>query len=73
MKGKMFAKRLSYFKQLEDQDGRGDDNEGAIMPFGDDLILTLKATNIETGEVDTITITKDDLAAPLVIVPKWFE
>ena len=73
IRGKMFANRLCYFKKLEDQDGRGDEEEGAIMPFGENLILTLKPTNVETGEVDKITITKDDLAAPLVIVPRWFD
>ena len=71
--GTMFANRLSHFKKLEGDEGRGDEHEGAIMPQREGLILTLKATNQDTGEVDEITITEDDLAAPVIMVPEWFE
>ena len=71
--GTIFANRLAHFKKLEGDEGRGDEYEGAIMPQREGLILTLKATNQDTGEVDEITITEDDLAAPVIMVPEWFE
>ena len=71
--GAIFANRLSHFKKLEGDEGRGDEYEGAIMPQREGLILTLKATNQDTGEVNEITITEDDLAAPVIMVPEWFE
>ena len=74
LQGKLFLNSLSYFKEIEGEDGRGDEDEGAIvMPFDDDLIFTLTATNPETGEVSEVRITKDDLAAPVSIHPRWYD
>ena len=73
MDGAIFANRLSHFKKLEGDEGRRDEYEGAIMPQREGFIMTLKATNQDTGEVDEITITEDDLAAPVIIAPEWFD
>ena len=73
LRGEMFANRLSYFKKIESHDGRGDEDEGAIMPQLDDLTLTLESSNLDTGEVDSITLTAEDLAAPPTIRPRWFD
>lgn len=71
LQGKLFLKPLSYFKEIEGEDGRSDQDEGAIVrPLGDGII-TLTATNKETGEVSEITLTKDDLAAPVSQYPEW--
>jgi hypothetical protein len=71
--GTMFVNRLFHFKKLEGDEGRGDEYEGNIMPQREGLILTLQATNQDTGEVDEITITEDDLAAPVIMAPEWFD
>ena len=31
IRGKLYARRLSHFKHIEDADGRGDEYEGAIL------------------------------------------
>ena len=64
LKGKMFANPLSYFKEMEDEDGRGDEYEGIIMPHLDGLIMTLRSKNMVTGEVKSHTINKEEFAAP---------
>ena len=73
IKGKLYANRLSYFKNIEGDPTRGDPEEGAIMPQLEGLAFELTSTNPTTGEVNKVTITKDDLAAPPVIRPRWFE
>ena len=74
VRGKMFANRLSYFKEIEGNDGRGDENEGAIMSKNDSLTVELFTTDAETGEVTSKhTMYGTELAAPLVIRPRWFD
>ena len=73
IKGKLYANTLRYFRNIEGDPTRGDPEEGAIMPQLEDLAFELTSTNPTTGEVDKITITKDDLAAPPAIRPRWFE
>ena len=73
VRGSLFANRLSYFKQIENRDGRGDKYEGAIMPRLDGLSITLTCTDIETGEVSDITILEEDFAAPPIIQPTWLD
>ncbi len=73
LQGKLFLNSLRYFKEIEGEDGRGDKNEGAIVHPLDDFILTLAATNEETGEVSEVTLTKDDLAAPVSTHPRWYD
>lgn len=73
LRGAMFANRLSYFKKIEGHDGRGDEDEGAIMPQIENLTLKLESTNLETGEVDGVTLTADDLAGPPIMRPRWFD
>ena len=62
MRGDLFANRLWHFKKLEDGEHRGDEYEGAIMPLREGFTMTLQATNLDTGEVDEVTITEDDLS-----------
>ena len=74
LKGSMYANRLSYFKNLRGAYGRGDEYEGAIMPPLDDFAFTLKATDPTTGEVvSSITMTGEDLAAPVIVSPRRFD
>ena len=73
VRGKMFANRLSYFKGIEDDEGRADEDEGAIVvPKSEDLVFAL-ATIEEDGKTTENTITGHDLAAPISVRPKWFE
>ena len=67
VRGELYANRLSWFKNIESSDGRGDEYEGAVMPQRDNLVIKLTARNQETGEVDEITITPDELVAPPVL------
>ena len=71
--GTLFARRLRCFKEMEEADGRGDKYEGAIMPAISGLTITLKTTDVATGEVDKITMTEEDFAAPPVMQPEWFD
>ena len=73
IKGQLYANTLRYFRNIEGDPTRGDPEEGAIMPQLEGLAIELTSTNPTTGEVDRITVTKDDLAAPPVVRPRWFE
>ena len=73
LQGKLFLNSLRYFKKIEGEDGRGDQNEGAIVYPLDGSIFTLRFENEETGEVSEVTITKDDLAAPIITRPYWYD
>ena len=72
MRGELYARRLSWFKRLEGDDGRGDEYEAAIMLRRDNLIITLEAKNEVTGEVEELTIPMDDLAAPPILQLEYF-
>ena len=66
--GELYANRLSWFREIEDTEGRGDEYEGAALLQRDNLVIHMTATNKETGEIlSEGTITKDDLAAPPVV------
>ena len=73
VRGKLYAHRLSYFKRIEDRDGRRDEDEGAIMLQRDGLIVEFTATNIETGESSRITMAGHEFAAPIIMRPRWFD
>ena len=73
LQGKLFLNSLRYFKEIEGKDGRGDDNEGAIFFSLEDSILTLGPTDPGTGDVSEVTITKNDLAAPMSMHPYWYD
>ena len=73
VRGSLSLQTLRYFKQCENDEARGDPYEGAIEHEIDDQILTLVATNQETGVTDKIVITKEDLAAPITMIPEWFD
>ena len=71
--GKMYANRLSYFKKIEDHDGRRDEDEGAIMFQLDGLTVKLESRNMESGEVERWQMTGKDFAAPPTLHPEWFD
>ena len=73
IKGSLYANTLCYFRNIERDSARGDSEEGAIIPPLEGLGIELTSTNPTTGEFDKITIAKDDLAAPPIIRPRWFE
>ena len=72
VRGKLFAQRLCYFKKLEDRAGRGDRDEGAIVPPIDNLQIRLEARNVDTGEIEQFTFASE-LGAPPVLRPRWFD
>ena len=72
IRGEMYCRQLSWFKKLEDQDGRGDTDEGAIVPQLEGLVMTLEAVDPDTGEV-VGRHTIQDFAAPPVLTPEWFD
>ena len=72
IQGEMYCNRLSWFKKLEDRDGRGDTDEGAIVLQLEGLSMTLEARDLDTGEV-VDRHTMQGFAAPPVLVPEWFD
>lgn len=75
IRGQMFSNRLSYFKDLEgNDDGRADENEGAIVISRTNSVINLTAHDPETNEVVAeITISPEDLAASPIITPRWYD
>ena len=74
IRGELYSNRLSWFKKVEDSDGRGDEYEGAAMLQPDNLVIKLTARDQETGEVlEEFTITPDEHAAPPVLQPERFD
>ena len=73
VEGKLFANRLSYFKELEGDQERGDEDEGAIVfPLGS-FTLDLTVINEDTGEeTDLPTIGGSDVVTSPVMRPNWF-
>ena len=68
LRGEMYANRLSWFRKLEDSEGRRDKYEGAAMLQRDNFSMHLTATNKETGEVlGEFTLSGDDLSAPTIM------
>ena len=73
LRGELSVRRLSWFKKLEGDDGRGDEYEAAIMPRRDNLIITLESKDVVSGEVEEFTIPMEDLAAPPILQPEHFD
>ena len=73
VEGKLFANRLSYFKELEGDEKRGDEDEGAIVfPLGN-FTLDLRVVNEDIGEeTDFPTIGGSDVVTSPVMRPNWF-
>lgn len=72
--GTMYANRLSYFKKIGDTGGvRGDADEGAIFLSQNGLFINLWRQDSTKGEADKIVISENDLAAPVVIHPRWWD
>ena len=72
LNGVLYSNRLSYFKKLEDEEGRGDKYEGGIFIPSDQAIIKLTATNLGNQTFEQITIPSEDLAAAVRIGPDWF-
>ena len=72
IRGEMYCNRLSWFKKLEDQEGRSDTDEGAIVPQLEGLSVTLEVSDPDTGKV-VDRHTMQGFAAPPVLVPEWFD
>ena len=73
LRGNLFVNRLSYFKKIEASDGRSDKDEGAIMLSLDGAYITMESRDENTGETQQFTISQEDLAAPPVLRPQWFD
>ncbi len=67
LRGELYARRLSWFKKLEDDYGRGDEFEAAVIPQLDNLIVTLRSKDTTTGVEEKFTISKEDFASPPII------
>ncbi len=70
--GKLYANTVAFFKCIEDQDGRRDELEGAMMLELDGLQFHISATNPVTGETTTWNVPEEDFASPPVVQPNWF-
>ena len=73
LQGEMYARRLSWFKELENDTDRGDDHEAAVVSHLDGFTITLNPTDLATGETEEVTITGSDLARPPVFRPRHFD
>ena len=63
MQGEIYARRLSSFRKLEDDDQRGDELEGSIVYPREKIRLEIGPFNNETGEEETIIIPPEDFAS----------
>ena len=71
LQGEMLARRLSWFRNYKDEDGRADEYEGAAVLPRDGLIFYYEAHDPLSGEVTRRRrITGDDLAGPMIIRPR---
>lgn len=70
--GKLYANRLSYFKNIEKCVDRGDEYEGGIFLRPHGCVIKLAAQNPITGAVREFTIS-EDLAGPMIMHPRWFD
>ena len=73
LQGKLYARRLSWFKKLESDYERGDDYEAASVLRSDGIKLTLNSTDMATGETENVTITGSEFHSPLVFKPEHFD
>ena len=64
--GILYANRLSYFRDLEN-DQRSDPHEGVIFWSEQGASFTLTVTLPD--DVDTVTLTEDDLVGPIEVTP----
>ena len=64
LRGELYARRLSWFKNLEDDNGRGDEFEAAIIPQLDNLTLTLQSKDAAAGVIEESIISKEEFASP---------
>ena len=70
LQGELYARRLYSFRTLHDQDGRADEYEGAVAIPSDNLVLTLRSTNLETRQIRGFEIPGEGMDGPLIIMPQ---
>ena len=71
LQGELYARRLSWFKNLEGDDERGDDHEAAAVLPRDGTTITMET--VVDGKLQKVRIGKDDLASPIVMKLKYFD
>ena len=65
LQGKLYARRLSWFKELEDDDERKDEYEGAAVVRRDGVTITMEAVNKVDGTIQEVTIGEGNLGGPI--------
>ena len=74
MRGRLFINSLAHFKKIEGDDGRGDEDEGAVMfQLREGLTITLATGDEGAGQSERFTIPIEDLAAPPILRPRWYD
>ena len=71
LRGELYARRLSWFKNLEGDDERGDEHEAAAVLPRDGTTLTIET--VVDGKLQEVKIGEDDLASPIVMKLKYFD
>lgn len=71
LRGEMCARRLSWFRNYKDKDGRFDEYEGTAVLPKDQFTLNFEFHDPVTGEVTkNLRISGSDLAGPVVVRPR---
>ena len=66
MRGRILARRISYFRQIEERDGRGDEYEGDVLRAADEIIV-MPHHPITDRITDAIRIPKQNIGGPVVM------
>ena len=73
LKGELYSRRLSWFKNLEIDKERGDEYEAASVLRPEGLTLPLASTDVATGKTEEVTVTEWEFASPIVFKPRYFD
>ena len=71
LRGELYARRLSWFKNLAGDYERGDEHEAAAVLPRDGTTLTMET--VADGEIQEVKVGKDDLAGPIVMKLHYFD
>ena len=71
LRGELYARRLSWFKNLEGDDERRDEHEAAAVLPRDGTTITMET--VVDGKLQEVRIAKDGLASPIVMKLKYFD
>ena len=72
LRGDLYCNRLEYFRHRENDNQRGDRFE-ASMVYPPDSLLTLRNTNLKTGESRMWTVPPSDLANNIWLRPNAYD